>query len=442
MTELPLISIVTPSFNQGQFLGETLESLVEQDYPRMEVIIQDGGSTDDSIEVARGFVQRFPQIFQLHVERDRGQAHALNLGFAKARGEILGFLNSDDTLLPGCLHSVAREIDPEKGRLVVFGRSLFTGEGSPYVGVEHPAEFASRFHQLAIWERGFNTIPQPSTFWHRRVWEACGGFDEAETHVLDYDLFCRFSQRFHLHKVDELWSTYRLHPVSKSAQRTESEVLAMSVAASRRHWGPWWSPLRWRLESSHWLHDQHAHERARHHARRAEEAFAKGRPALALVECARTLALSPRMGWHRLLQPMLAGRGLHWLEKIVWVRGATEEAFTGRHADGWIGPVYRETLPVPQNAGRLVLKMQHNPQADGTHQTIRIEVLLAGKRVLTQTVSQGGPFTLEIDLAPFRGRTCRLELRIQPYFVPSVLGPSEDHRKLTALLFDHEIEPA
>src|SRR5690606_23780136 len=116
--------------------------------------IQDGGSTDDSISVAESFVQRRPDIFKLYIERDSGQSDALNRGFARVQGEILGFLNSDDTLFPGCLLRVAREIDPARNRYIVFGRCLFTGDGPRYVGVEHPAEYTSHFELLAIWKRG------------------------------------------------------------------------------------------------------------------------------------------------------------------------------------------------------------------------------------------------------------------------------------------------
>ena len=345
MRSCPLISIVTPSFNQGQFLGETLQSLLDQDYPNLEVIIQDGGSTDDSIAVAGKFVARNPEMFRLFIEKDRGQAHALNLGFAKTRGEILGFLNSDDTLYPGTLHSVAREIDPAAGRYVVFGRCLFTGEDSPYVGVEHPAEFESAFEHLAIWKRGYNTIPQPSVFWHRLVWESCGGLNESESHVLDYDLFCRFARQFHFRRVDELWSTYRIHSVSKSAQRTEAEVLAMSIAASRRNWPPAWHPLHWRLAASYWLHQRHTHERARHHARQAERARASGHSWQAVVPTLQTLLISPSMAWRRLLSPIAAGWGLSWLEALVWTKKGHADEFTGRHPDGWIGPVIANASP-------------------------------------------------------------------------------------------------
>src|SRR5262249_25031196 len=210
----PRISIAVPSFNQGRFIRETLESLVAQDYPDLEVIVQDGGSTDGAVEIAREFAERFPGVFHVHVERDRGHAHALNMAFRKSTGEILGYLNTDDTLFPGCLARVAREIDPARGRYVVFGRCLFTGEGSPYLGHEHPAEYRGHFDLLAVWRRGHNSIPQPSTFWHREVYEACGDFDERHNQGLDYLQWCRVSKRFAFHRVDALWSTYRMHPAS------------------------------------------------------------------------------------------------------------------------------------------------------------------------------------------------------------------------------------
>ena len=127
MKSLPLISIAVPSFNQGRFIRETLQSLVDQEYPNLEVIIQDGGSTDGAAEVARTFVEKYPHVFQLYVEQDQGTANAVNRAFRRAHGEVLGYLNTDDTLYPGCLHRVAKELDPARDRYVVFGRCLFTG---------------------------------------------------------------------------------------------------------------------------------------------------------------------------------------------------------------------------------------------------------------------------------------------------------------------------
>ena len=431
---MPLISIVTPSFNQGKFLGETLQSLLDQDYPNLQVIVQDGGSTDGAIEVAKDFVRRRPDIFELHVEKDSGQADALNRGFARTRGEILGFLNSDDTLFPGCLTRVAAEIDVGRGRCIVFGRCLFTGEGSRYVGVEHPAEYVSHFDLLAIWQRGYNTLPQPSVFWHRKVWERCGRFNENEHHVLDYDLFCRFSGCYRFHKVDELWSTFRMHDSSKSSQRTEAEVLALSVATSRRYWGSWFFPLRWRCELSYWFHQQEAHDRARHHARRAEEAASAGQTLKACVEFIRTGCYSPKMARDRLLRAWLADRRLAFFQRLL----STDSKFTERYGDLWIGPTYRADLDVPPEASRLAIILKHHPF--GSHQKVEVVLRLNRKTVAQHHATEAGEFVLAADLSRYRGKKCGVELRSSPFFVPRLLHNTPDDRELVLQLLETRIE--
>jgi glycosyltransferase involved in cell wall biosynthesis len=436
MTGTPLISVVTPSFNQARFIRETLQSLVDQDYPNLEVVIQDGGSSDGAVEIAKEFVAKHPGVFQLFVEKDNGQADALNRGFAKAKGEILGFLNSDDTLYPGCLLRVAKEIEPVRKRLIVFGRCLFTGEDSPYVGVEHPAIYASHFEHLAIWKRGHNTIPQPSVFWHRTVWEKCGGFNLEDNHVLDYDLFCRFSRHFHFYKIDELWSTYRMHAVSKSSQRTEDEVLKLSTQVSRRYWGGWWSPLRWRCAFSHWLHDRHMHEQARHHARRAEDAALAGRRLTALGEFFRTGFFSPSLAWRRLFRAWLRSWRIRFFDRILFT---PDTGYFGHHADGWIGPVYRTTLTVPAKATRLVMRLRFVPQPG--HGRIGVLLKLNGKAVVRHIAKAEGDFSIEADLSRFRKSGCSLELACDSFFVPSQITDSLDTRQLSLLLLETRVDP-
>src|SRR5580704_3156342 len=332
MNSAPLISIAVPSFNQGRFIRETLQSLVAQQYPNLEVIVQDGGSTDGAVEIAREYVETYPHIFQLFVEKDKGHAQASNRAFRRTNGEILGYLNTDDTLYPECLHRVAQEIDPTRDRYVVFGRALFTGEGSSYVGVEHPAEFVSHFEHLAISKRGYNTIPQPATFWHRKVYEKCGDFDESHNHGLDYLQWCKFSRDFRFYKVDELWATYRMHAASVSSNKTEQDWQDIMTRYSRMYWGSWWQPLRWRCEISHWIHGEHLHERARHHARRAEEAWDGGRFAAAIWETIATARFSPKMAWHRLVQPVLAEHGCASLALLLFKKQEdAAPAFVGKY---------------------------------------------------------------------------------------------------------------
>lgn len=426
--DLPSISIVVPSFNQAQYLGETLQSLVDQQYPALEVIIQEGGSTDGSIALAQDYSQRHPGLFRLFVEKDAGQADALNRGFARAGGQILGFLNSDDTLLPGTLARVAQEIDPARGRHVVMGRCVFTGSGSRYVGVEHPAEWTSHFEMLAIWKRGYNTIPQPSVFWHRSVWERCGSFDVNEHHALDYDLFCRFSRHYPFHRVDALWSTYRMHDASKSAQRTEQEVLALSIQVSRKHWGPWSAPLRWRCELSYFLYRLHRHEHARHHARRAEQALRGGRVGAALLELGATALYSPRMaavrlvgGWIKRQEPRIAARALN----------ATQPAV--RYADGWIGPLFREQLVVPASAERVILSFRHEPMARALRRQ-QVTLLVDGVPVDTMAMNQACDFVLAADVTPFRGSSILVEVQCRRWFVPQQSLGSNDRRRLSVVL--------
>jgi glycosyltransferase involved in cell wall biosynthesis len=425
MKSLPTISIVVPSFNQARYLTETLQSLVDQDYPMLEVIIQDGGSNDGSVAIAEDFVRRYPAIFKLYVEKDSGQADALNRGFARTTGQILAFLNSDDTYFPRILHRVAAEIDPARGRYVIMGRCLFTGERSRYVGIEHPAEYVSNFQQLAIWKRGFNTIPQPSVFWHRAVWERCGGLDVNEHHALDYDLFCRFSRHYPFHRIDELFSTYRMHDGSKSSQRTEAEVLELSIKVSRKHWGTWLSPLRWRCEFSYWLHNRQRHERARHHARRAEEALINRRYGVALVEFAGTLINAPRMARDRLFCGWLAARGVRLFERFAVIN----EGFTGRYTDGWIGPIYRDQVSVPEGGRRVIVTAEHYPQP--THRKIKVQLFINGALADSKVVEENTTFSLAADVESYRGQTVSLEIRTNSCFIPSDVSGGEDRRKLS-----------
>lgn len=436
---LPRISIVTPSFNQASYIAETLDSLLAQEYPQLEVIVQDGGSTDGALEIAQRYATEHPEVFRVYSEKDRGQAHALNLGFARTTGQILGFLNSDDTLLPGTLHRVAAELAPETGHQVVVGRCIFTGEeGAPYVGLEHPSEWKSQFEHLAVWKRGYNTIPQPSVFWTRRVWEECGGLDETESHALDYDLFCRFGARYPFHPVDALWSTYRMHPASKSSQKTEAEVLALTIGVSRKHWGPWWSPLRWRLQSSFRWYDPTRHEAARRHARTAETAFKEGQHGRAVAAFCRTAWQSPRLAWQRLLAPRLSSPVVSLLERVLFSGQQAAPAFTGRHGDGWIGPVFREQIEVPPNPATLQLVFEHRPPP-GHPPQLEVEVALDGRTVLRHQQPAPGQFALQLPLEAWAGKRADLTLTSRPEFVPQQIDGSADARVLAVQLLEHRV---
>lgn len=242
---LPRISIITPSFNQGSFIEATIKSVLEQGYPNLEHIIVDGGSTDDTLAV----LTRYPHM-KVISEPDRGQADAVNKGLRLASGEIIGWLNSDDTYYPGALADAAATINPSRGVFIAMGRCAYIDEAGEPTGIEHPSAFVSHQRVVKVW-KGY-TIPNPAVFFHRRVYEECGGLDESLYFALDYDLFCRFTSRFDIYVVDQLWATYRLHDASKSSEQGQGELLEKSLAVSRRYWGKAGSWSWWRYQLSFW----------------------------------------------------------------------------------------------------------------------------------------------------------------------------------------------
>ena len=272
MTTLPSISIVVPVMGPSKDLGDALRSLEEQGYPALEVIVESGepGASHTPAEL-------------------------LNRGFARASGDIRGYLRADERLLPGALQRIAVEVAPERARHVVMGRALLLVDGMEEVGVEHPCEYLGYFDHLAVWKRGFNAVPQASVFWHRAVAEHCGAFAGEHRCAVDYDFICRVGKAHAIHPVDCVWSARRIPADATSATVTEAEMEEMLVRVSRTHWGSWSSALRWRCELSHGLHQRHLHENARHHARLGENAAAEGRCFVAAVEFVKTWLLSPAM---------------------------------------------------------------------------------------------------------------------------------------------------
>ncbi len=434
MNELPRISIVTPSYNQGEYLAETLQSLVDQDYPNLEVVIQDGGSTDASIEIAERFVSNHPDLFQLTVESDEGQADALARGFRKTTGEIMGFLNSDDWLETGCLHSVARAIDPARGRHVVFGRSLFFGNDPGKEGRDHPARYTNHYQQLAIWNRQVNQIPQPSAFWHREVWERCGGINTTVSHAIDYDLFCRFSQRYRFHKVPEIWSHYRLHASSKTSNVNQWDIVDVCIEVSRRHWGPWYSPIRWRCFLSHAMYRRSQRPRAIEVARKAETALIKGSRTPAFFLGLHAAWSAPLLFRRRILFPIAATRG--W-GRIA--RHLREDSVAEICPNSWIGPYYETEAPTGPEDETLFLQIEIPDCFDPA--TYRSFLSIDGQPVASNQPTDTAIRTFEAKIPETRRNAIRVTLCANRYFVPSIEGESDDKRLLSARLLKLETRP-
>ena len=227
--EFPRITVVTPSFNQAQFLETTIRSVLGQCYPNLEYIVMDGGSTDGSAEIIR----RHESALAFWIsEKDGGQAAAINAGFTRATGDILCWLNSDDFFLPETLHRVAEWLGKSAGGPDLFyGACLFfSDEGRGAKVVRPPNHDPALLRQTAY-------IIQPSCFWTRRLWEQTGPLDETLAYAFDWDWFLRATAHGQFAHCAEILSAYRHHPAHKSGSggvRRREEILAVV----RRHGTP------------------------------------------------------------------------------------------------------------------------------------------------------------------------------------------------------------
>jgi glycosyltransferase involved in cell wall biosynthesis len=225
----PLITLVTPSFGQAAFLERTLRSVLGQDYPRLEYIVQDGGSRDGSAAVLERYRARLARCVSAP---DRGQAHALNLGFSGTTGEVMGYLNSDDLLLPGALHEVAAAFARHPEVDVVYGHRIVIDEEDREIG-----RWVLPIHDDAVLSWA-DYVPQETLFWRRRIWERVGArMDEAFRFALDWDLLLRFRDagaRFL--RLPRFLGCFRVHAAQKtSSQMEERGVFEMALLRRRCH---------------------------------------------------------------------------------------------------------------------------------------------------------------------------------------------------------------
>ncbi|NJD58706.1 MAG: glycosyltransferase [Anaerolineae bacterium] len=206
--ELPLVSILTPSYNQGRFIEETIRSVLTQDYPNLEYLIVDGGSTDGSLEV----IQRYAnQLAWWGSEKDRGQTEAINKGFSHARGEIFAWLNSDDTYLHGAVARAVAYLQAHPEAPLVYADANLIDEQGQVIG-----QFPSHQTDLARLLRGSVHIPQQTTFFRASAWKQVAPLDESFHFAMDYDLWVRLSKLGPLIYTPGLWANFRLHGGGKS----------------------------------------------------------------------------------------------------------------------------------------------------------------------------------------------------------------------------------
>lgn len=435
----PRISIVTTSYNQARYIRETIESVLAQSYRDVEHIVVDGMSSD----LTPLILETYPHLKVIR-EPDRGQADAINKGFRIATGDVFAFLNSDDTLLPGALERVAAEIDPARGRHVVMGRCRFVDECGRFSGVEHPSDFESHARVLEIWKG--HSIPQPAVFFTREAWERSGPMDESEHLVLDYDLFCRMSRFYQFHFVDQVFATYRLHDLSKTQGVDDSRRLEEALRVSRKYWGPWHQPRRWRLEASFFAYRLDRRRRAVRWLARAREAWRHGRALGSVVPAIAGTVAGPDVFLDTVFMPALrsafGGRRGRIRPLRLWRTGDRPETAAWRkfheiHADGWAGPEIATTVDARPGDCELVLAGTVNWRS-----STRLEVFVDGHLYGGRWVKRRSNFEIRIPAENLAAGPHEVRVTSSSWFVPDDFTHSGDFRPLAFQVLKLAFEPA
>lgn len=206
-SEYPLVSVVTPSFNQARYLEATIQSVLSQDYARIEYIVMDGASQDGSIKIIKKYENRLAYWVS---EKDSGQADAINKGLARASGEIVAWLNSDDYYFPNTISRAVKIFEENPDMIMIYGDMLAVDELGKRINV-------LKYKQLSLEDLlCFQIIGQPAVFFRREPYEKTGGLDPTFHFLLDHHLWIRLAQRGKILYVPQTWAAARYHVEAKN----------------------------------------------------------------------------------------------------------------------------------------------------------------------------------------------------------------------------------
>ncbi|MGF9562899.1 glycosyltransferase family 2 protein [Neorhizobium sp. BT27B] len=232
----PRITIVVPSYNQGLFLGDTLKSIVDQQYPNLELIVVDGGSTDSTLEVIRQYESKLAWWVS---EKDTGQASAINKGFQRSTGDIMAWLNSDDMLAPGALARIHRYFKANLNVQVVYGNRIVIDEAGREIG-----RWVLPGHSQGVLKWA-DFVPQETLFWKREAWDIVDShIDESFSFAIDWDFLLRLSASgVRMAHIPAFLGLFRIHGLQKTSSQMSSTGLKEMDTIRRRELG--FSPKPW-----------------------------------------------------------------------------------------------------------------------------------------------------------------------------------------------------
>jgi glycosyltransferase involved in cell wall biosynthesis len=256
---LPLISVVIPSFNQAAFLPRTLDSVLAQQYPRLEIFVADGGSTDGSAAILEEYRARYPDLLRFESGPDGGQYQGVNKGIAQTSGEIVAWINSDDVYLPGAFWKVAAFFHFNRMAFVVYGKNRYVDRDLVPV-TDYPVDWSPLLSEQRWRMMHFCVVPQPSLFFRRSAATLCGTL---RSKVLDYELWMRWQRDLPFYFLDDYLSLSRLHDAAITAN-ANSGLLRSICRTVHQYYGV--VPLSWAVSYAHTVRHGAAWARGEHPA--------------------------------------------------------------------------------------------------------------------------------------------------------------------------------
>ena len=392
VTEWPKFGIVTPTYNMGNYLEETIQSILTQDYPHVDYVVMDGGSKDNTVEILKKYEGRL----HWRSEKDNGQGDAVNKGWHNTQGEIFTFLNADDTYLPGALATVAKHFREKPNAGMIYGEAYHVHADGKIIDRYH----TSPFNVETLSQQCY--ICQPAAFMKRDAFAGAGMINVNLHYALDYELWMRIAKNNAVYKVDEYLATSRMYKDNKTLanrRRVYQEILG----SVRTHYG--YVPFEWVNGYACYLLD------------RKDQFFDRSKPSLLSHGVSFLLGsyYNPRQ-----LQRYFAD----------WGKGSGLIAsYEGRWEDGWISKRYLKAMAVGVAGERIHIQGKN---VAPHRRALKLTIKLDGEIVNQTALATQGPFAIEIPCPQqFQGKWCQLAIEADRIWSPKVNG---DLRKLSCVI--------
>jgi glycosyltransferase involved in cell wall biosynthesis len=395
----PLVSIVTPSYNQGKFIEETIQSVLEQEYKNIEYIVIDGGSTDNTVDILKKYGSKIQWIS----ERDRGQSDAVNKGIKLAKGEIIGWLNSDDTYLPGALTKVVNFFKKYNQIDMVYGEGYHINELGEIIERYPTKPFD--YNELA--ENCF--ICQPTAFFKAEAFNKAGLLNEELHYCMDYELWMRMAGNCQIAYLPEYLATSRLYPENKTLGKRR-EVYTEIIRNAKKNYG--YVPYMWIYGYVHYL-------------TKANIKSIK----FVLLFCYYFIK-------NNIFNFKYMIKFAKFVLKMILKDNISINKDESIHyEDGWVTAFFKEIVKIEKS------KEFHEVYLSGKHwwpyrRALKLQIYLNGKKLNTTKIKKKGDFEirLKLDKHKFNQDFIELSIKSNSSFCPAFYGNSKDKRILSYIL--------